>query len=86
VVIDLANSPSFEDKAVLEFFQTESKSPMSTATDAALNCQRIKQRVQLRPRTPWRGLPTGDIISSAYVASAQASMFAKVANRNWVIP
>ena len=25
VVIDLANSPSFEDKAVLEFFQTSSR-------------------------------------------------------------
>ena len=26
VVIDLANSPSFEDKAVLEFFETRARS------------------------------------------------------------
>ncbi len=29
VVIDLANSPSFEDKAVLEFFQTAGKNLMA---------------------------------------------------------
>ena len=29
VVIDLANSPSFEDKAVLEFFETSEQQPSS---------------------------------------------------------
>src|SRR6266852_3061897 len=35
VVIDLANSPSFEDKAVLEFFQTSGRNLL--AADAAAN-------------------------------------------------
>src|ERR1700739_4265642 len=36
VVIDLANSPSFEDKAVLEFFQTSGRNllPAETAAGA----------------------------------------------------
>jgi len=34
VVIDLANSPSFEDKAVLEFFQTSGKNLISAEKEA----------------------------------------------------
>src|ERR1700760_858750 len=37
VVIDLANSPSFEDKAVLEFFQTSGRNLL--AAEAAANVQ-----------------------------------------------
>src|SRR5262245_1277893 len=34
VVIDLANSPSFEDKAVLEFFQTSGRNLLAAETAA----------------------------------------------------
>src|SRR3954453_14596772 len=37
VVIDLANSPSFEDKAVLEFFETSGRNLL--AAEAAANVQ-----------------------------------------------
>lgn len=36
VVIDLANSPSFEDKAVLEFFETSSRNLMSAELAAGV--------------------------------------------------
>src|SRR5215813_12355054 len=36
VVIDLANSPSFEDKAVLEFFQTSGRNLLAAATAAGV--------------------------------------------------
>src|SRR5689334_12988623 len=42
VVIDLANSPSFEDKAVLEFFQTSGKNLIAAETEA-----RVKHHVAL---------------------------------------
>ncbi len=36
VVIDLANSPSFEDKAVLEFFETSGRNLLATETAAGV--------------------------------------------------
>ena len=36
VVIDLANSPSFEDKAVLEFFQTSGRNLFAAETEAGV--------------------------------------------------
>src|SRR5499433_2150518 len=36
VVIDLANSPSFEDKAVLEFFQTSGRNLLAAETAAGV--------------------------------------------------
>ncbi|MCX5493413.1 SDR family oxidoreductase [Kaistia dalseonensis] len=36
IVIDLANSPSFEDKAVLEFFQTAGRNLLSAETEAGV--------------------------------------------------
>src|SRR5882724_5938920 len=36
VVIDLANSPSFEDKAVLEFFQTSGHNLLAAETSAGV--------------------------------------------------
>ena len=36
VVIDLANSPSFEDKAVLEFFQTSGRNLMAAEKKAGV--------------------------------------------------
>ena len=42
VVIDLANSPSFEDKAVLDFFQTSGKNLMAAEKEA-----RVKHHVAL---------------------------------------
>ena len=46
VVIDLANSPSFEDKAVLEFFQTSGRNLL--AAEAAAGVKRIKRRSLIR--------------------------------------
>ena len=36
VVIDLANSPSFEDKAVLEFFETSGRNLLAAETAASV--------------------------------------------------
>ena len=36
VVIDLANSPSFEDKAVLEFFETSGRNLLSAEAAAGV--------------------------------------------------
>jgi uncharacterized protein YbjT (DUF2867 family) len=36
VVVDLANSPSFEDKAVLEFFQTSGRNLLAAETEAGV--------------------------------------------------
>ena len=36
VVIDLANSPSFEDKAVLEFFETSGRNLLTAETAASI--------------------------------------------------
>src|SRR5918911_4554209 len=36
VVIDLANSPSFEDKAVLEFFETSGRNLLAAETAAGI--------------------------------------------------
>jgi len=36
VVIDLANSPSFEDKAVLEFFETAGRNLLPAETAAGV--------------------------------------------------
>ena len=36
VVIDLANSPSFEDKAVLEFFETSGRDLLAAAAAAGI--------------------------------------------------
>ena len=36
VVIDLANSPSFEDKAVLEFFETSGRNLLAAESAAAV--------------------------------------------------
>src|ERR1700754_44120 len=36
VVVDLANSPSFEDKAVMEFFQTAGQNLLAAETNAGV--------------------------------------------------
>src|SRR5499426_4713659 len=54
VVIDLANSPSFEDKAVLEFFETSGRNLLAAETAA-----RVRHHVALSivgtDRTPGNG-------------------------------
>ena len=49
VVIDLANSPSFEDKAVLEFFQTSGRNLFAAARAPH------RQRWQRRHPPRWAG-------------------------------
>ncbi|MET8324014.1 NAD(P)H-binding protein [Micromonospora sp. NPDC005189] len=36
VVVDVSNSPSFEDTAVLEFFETSTRNLLAAATDAGV--------------------------------------------------
>ncbi|MBQ1015093.1 SDR family oxidoreductase, partial [Micromonospora sp. M51] len=37
VVVDTSNSPSFEDAAVLEFFETSTRTLLAAASDAGVN-------------------------------------------------
>jgi len=52
VVIDLANSPSFEDKAVLEFFETSGRNLL--AAEAAAGGVRHQCRAFHRRNRPVR--------------------------------
>jgi uncharacterized protein YbjT (DUF2867 family) len=54
VVIDLANSPSFEDKAVLEFFETSSRN-LATAEAAAGVRHHVALSIVGTDRTPDNG-------------------------------
>ena len=66
VVIDLANSPSFEDKAVLQFFETSVRQtplnlvkndPKRAICSLAIGCSRLKEAPlghRVIQRTQWR--------------------------------
>ena len=57
VVIDLANSPSFEDKAVMAFFETSSRNLL--AAETASGSLRRRTRTRLRTtQLSLRGSPT----------------------------
>jgi hypothetical protein len=36
VVVDVSNSPSFEDRAVMDFFETSSHTPLAAEKDAGV--------------------------------------------------
>ena len=50
VVIDLSNSPSFEDKAVLEFFETSGRNLL--AAEAAAGVQTMSRCPSSEPTGP----------------------------------
>jgi len=54
VVIDLANSPSFEDKAVLEFFQTSGRNLLSAEAGAGVR-HHVALSIVGTDRTPDNG-------------------------------
>ena len=63
VVIDLANSPSFEDKAVLEFFETSGRNLLAAEAAAGVRhhvalsivgTDRTPDNGYFRPRSPKR--------------------------------
>jgi uncharacterized protein YbjT (DUF2867 family) len=60
VVIDLANSPSFEDRAVLEFFETSGRNLL--AAEAAAG---VRHHVALSIVGADTTLPTGNRVSAA---------------------
>src|SRR3977135_2302832 len=51
VVIDLANSPSFEDKAVLEFFETSGRNLLAAETAAGVQ-HHVALSIVATDRTP----------------------------------
>ena len=54
VVIDLANSPSFEDKAVLEFFETSSRNLLAAEAAAGVR-NHVALSIVGTDRTPDNG-------------------------------
>ena len=54
VVIDLANSPSFEDKAVLEFFETSGRNPLAAEAVAGVR-HHVALSIVGTDRTPDNG-------------------------------
>src|SRR5215467_3093875 len=54
VVIDLANSPSFEDKAVLEFFETSGRNLLAAETAASVR-HHVALSIVGTDRTPGNG-------------------------------
>jgi uncharacterized protein YbjT (DUF2867 family) len=52
VVVDLANSPSFEDKAVLEFFETSERNLLPAEAAAGGACSSPSRRTTLLPSLP----------------------------------
>src|SRR5207253_666302 len=54
VVIDLANSPSFEDRAVLEFFQTSGRNLLAAASAAGVR-HHVALSIVGTDRTPDNG-------------------------------
>jgi len=55
VVIDLANSPSFEDQAVLEFFQTSGRNLLAAETTAGSVRHHVALSIVGTDRTPANG-------------------------------
>src|SRR5262249_56806472 len=53
VVIDLANSPSFEDKAVLEFFQTSRRNLLAAEAAAGARPHVAPSIVGIEPSHQW---------------------------------
>jgi uncharacterized protein YbjT (DUF2867 family) len=54
VVIDLANSPSFEDKAVLEFFQTSGRNLLGAEISAGVKHHYAKHWLHAGEESPGR--------------------------------
>ena len=69
VAIDLANSPSFEDKAVLEFFQTSGRNLLAAEATAGVghHVARVADRLQIAGDdcVERRSLRSGDLDDAA---------------------
>src|SRR5262244_1695398 len=72
VVIDLANSPSFEDKAVLEFFETSGRNLLAAEAAAGVR-HHVALSIVGTDRTPENGYFRAKVASSAVGSSVRLS-------------
>src|SRR5512135_2655754 len=70
VVIDLANSPSFEDKAVLEFFQTSGRNLLAAETAAGVS-HHVALSVVGADRLPDSGYLRAKVAQEALIESSK---------------
>jgi uncharacterized protein YbjT (DUF2867 family) len=69
VVIDLANSPSFEDKAVLEFFETSGRNLVAAETAAGVG-HHVALSIVGTDRTPDNGYFRAKVAQEKLIASS----------------
>ena len=69
VVIDLANSPSFEAKAVLEFFQTSGRNFLAAETEAGIRLH-VALSIVGTDRTPDNGYFRGKVAQEKLIEAA----------------
>jgi uncharacterized protein YbjT (DUF2867 family) len=69
VVIDLANSPSFEDKAVLEFFETSSRNLLAAEAAAGVG-HHIALSIVGTDRTPDNGYFRAKVVQEKLIESS----------------
>src|SRR5262245_18771238 len=80
VVVDISNSPSFEDKAVLEFFETSTRNILAAEAAAGVGhhvalsvvgCDRIPDSGYLRAKVAQERLITGGKVPYTIVRATQ---------------
>jgi uncharacterized protein YbjT (DUF2867 family) len=69
VVIDLANSPSFEDKAVLEFFQTSGRNLLAAEAEAGVG-HHVALSIVGTERTPENGYFRGKVAQEELIKAS----------------
>jgi uncharacterized protein YbjT (DUF2867 family) len=69
VVIDLANSPSFEDKAVLEFFETSGRNLLAAETAASVR-HHVALSIVGTDRTPDNGYFRAKVVQEKLIKSS----------------
>src|SRR5207237_1057004 len=70
VVIDLANSPSFEDKAVLEFFQTSGRNLLAAEAAAGVR-HHVALSIVGTDRTPDNGYLRAKVVQEKLIATSR---------------
>ncbi|MET8266732.1 SDR family oxidoreductase [Micromonospora arida] len=86
VVVDVSNSPSFEDAAVLEFFETSTRTLLAAASDAGVNhyvalsivgCDRIPDSGYMRAKVAQEKLIVASGLPYSVVHATQFFEFLK---------
>jgi uncharacterized protein YbjT (DUF2867 family) len=70
VVIDLANSPSFEDKAVLEFFQASGRNLLAAEAIAAVVRHHVALSIVGADRTPENGYFRAKVVQEKLIEAS----------------